>query len=188
MNIHIDINQAFSDLQTQHREGKLSREDYDRKLQTLLILTGKLPAAPPLQVRQLSNPSEISGNLAYSWEPNGQLAITILKPWTGRPRLNSFPRHVRQAARLELEDKMTDMEAAKLNAARFTDDATFEAVMDNLLCIRAEDILQKQGPATKRAINLDERFHLADNPDLLLEEDVGSLIGTGRKMPVDMER
>ncbi len=188
MNIHFDINEAFLDLHTQHREGTLSREDYDLKLRTLLILTGKLPGPNALQARQQSDPSEISGNLAYSWDPNGRLAIAILKPWTGQPRLNSFPRHVRQAARVELEDKMTDMEAAKLNAARSTDDATFEAVMDNLLCIRAEDILQKQGPATKRAINLDERFHLADNPDLLREEDVGSLIGTGRKMPVDMER
>ena len=64
-----------------------------------------------------------------------------------------------------------------------------EAVMDDLLCVRAEEILQMQGPDTKRAVNLDERFHLFENPDLIREEEVeGFIAAGGRKVTPDMER
>jgi hypothetical protein len=42
-------------------------------------------------------------------------------------------------------------------------------------------MLQRQGPDTRRAVNLDERFHLGDNPDVIRGEELPALIhGAGR--------
>ncbi|HEX2842147.1 hypothetical protein [Hyphomicrobium sp.] len=187
MNIHIDINEAFADLHEQFREGKLSREEYDLKLKTILTDAGKLPASAP-KADSVKTETEQSGCLSYHWKPGEQLSISFRTSWDGQHRINSFPRHVRQAARVELNDKMTELEATKLQVARTSGDAVFEAVMDDLLCRRAEDMVQREGPDTRRAVNLDERFRLADNPDVIRNEDVTSLIGGPLRADDDMER
>ena len=185
--VEMDPNTLFVDLHEKLRKGAITREEHDRKLRVMLILTGKVPA--PVSSRTLSDTPEHSGGLAYAWKPDGSLSILMLKPWSGQGRLNRFPRHVRQTARMELNDTMTEAEAVKLRTARAANDTLFEAVMDDLLCNRAEEIVQKQGPDTKRAVNLDERFHLADNPDLIQHEDLDLFIdGPARKSVQDMDR
>lgn len=171
-----DPNDTFIDLHTRFNNGTLSREDYDRKLKSMLVLEGKLPGRPPLKTGQLVAPIETSGHVSYEWKPDGLLSITLLETWNGQSTLNTFPRHVRQAARLELQDKMTEQEAVKLRVASSAGDTFYEAVMDDLLCCRAEDIIQSQGPDTKRAVNSDERFHLGDHPDLFHHDDLKALL------------
>lgn len=172
MNIHFDINTTFIALEEQRRTGKLSNDEYQQKLRTMLVRQGKLLPSPAKH----SPETEHSGCLSYGWGPDGRMSISFSATWDGKCRFNSFPRHVRQAARLELEDKMTDAEATKLAAARAAGEAIYQAVTDDLLCQRAEAICQSQGPDTRRAINLDERFHLADNPDVILKGDLRTLI------------
>lgn len=184
-----DPNTTFADLHTRFTNGTLSREDYDRKLKSMLVLEGKLPGKPPIPAGKTFAPAETSGHLTYAWAPNGVLSITLLETWTGHSTLNTFPRHVRQAARLELQDKMTELEAVKLRVARAAGDAFYDAVMDDLLCCRAEDIVQSQGPDTKRALNTDERFHLRDHPDLFHHDDLNALLaGKGASQADDKER
>lgn len=172
MNIHFDINQTFTELEEQRRTGKLTTEDYQQRLRTMLLRHGKM--LPP-QSPQQPEP-ERSGGLSYGWQPDGRMSISFTTAWDGQCRFNNYPRHVRQTARLELEEKMTDAEVTKLAAARAAGEALYQAVTDDLLCQRAEAICQTQGPDTRRAINLDERFHLADNPDVILREDLRNLI------------
>jgi hypothetical protein len=182
MNVHIDINQAFTDLHEQHRSGRISREEYDRKLRTILIEADKLVPRVPKPVGLMPTvETEHSGPLTYEWKIDGRLSISVNAPLGDQHRLNAFPRHVRQAARLELDANMTDREASKLRVARAAGDLFYEAVMDDLLSTRAEEMLQRQGPDTRRAVNLDERFHLGDNPDVIRGEELPALIhGAGR--------
>lgn len=188
MNIHFDINKAFADLHTQHREGKLSREDYDTKLKNMLVAAGKLPDQGPIpQKGSFSIEAEHSGCLSYDWKPDGKLSISFRTPWDGQHKLNGYPRHLRQAARVELEANMTEMEATKLRVAHAAGDTYYEAVMDDLLTARAEAFLQCQGPDAKKAVNLDERFHLSDNPDVIPREELPSLIH-GSRCNDEMER
>ena len=189
MNVHFDINKVFIDLHQQHREGKLSREDYDSKLRTMLIAAGKLPGREPRpKAASFSIEAEHSGCLSYDWQPNGRLTISFRTPWDGQHRLNAFPRHLRQAARLLLDEHMTDIEAAKLRVATAAGDPYREAVMDDLLCARAEEILQRQGPDARRAVKIDELFHLGDNPDLIPTEEVPKLIDGAARDNDEMER
>lgn len=188
MNIHFDINKVFTDLHNKHREGKLSREDYDSEIRTMLIAAGKLPGRSTSKAESFAIEAEHSGCLSYDWQPNGRLSISFRTPWDGQHRLNGFPRHVRQAARVELEDKMTEMEAAKLRVAHAAGDVVYEAVMDDLLTARAEEMLQRQGPDAKRAVNIDERFHLGDNPDVIRNEDLPKLIDGATRDEGEMER
>lgn len=187
MTIHFDLNEVFANLHNQHREGKLSREDYDAKIRTMLVAAGKLPGRGPLpKAGSFSIEAEHSGCLSYDWKPNGKLSISFRSPWDGQHRLNGFPRHLRQAARVELEGNMTEMEAAKLRVAHAAGDTVYEAVMDDLLCCRAEDMLQRQGPDAKRAVNIDERFHLGDNPDVIVNEELPTLVhGAARDDEMD---
>lgn len=186
MNIHFDINKVFTDLHEQHRTGKLTADAYRSKLRTILIRGGKLlppePEAPSAQQEP-----EHSGCLTYGWQPDGEMSISFRIPWDGQCRLNTFPRHVRQVARVELDTDMTDSEAAKLAAARRAGEAIYEAVMDDILCQRAEAIYRTQGPDTKRAVNVDERFHLADNPDLIRKEELAAFVD-GPRADDDRER
>lgn len=171
-------NQAFISLHRLLKSKTINKEEFDRRLRVMLILNDKLLGPLPRKMGVATEQmSEQSGTLSYDWSKEGQLSIRLLQPWNGHGALNTFSRHVRQAARVELNDTMNDMEAVKLRVARAAGDAVFEAVMDDLLCGRAEDIVRKQGPDTRRAVNIDERFHLADNPDLLGSQDVKELIG-----------
>jgi hypothetical protein len=184
-----DPNAAFAALHDKFRKCTITAEEYNERLRAILVRAGKLSPKTPFYPWQEMERTEVSGNLSYHWDFKKTLSITLLKPWDGQHRLNGFPRHVRQAARLELDEKMTEVEAAKLHVAQGIGDTVFEAVMDDLLSARAEEILQMQGPDTRRAVNLDERFHLADNPDLIRKEEVGDLVGAwGRKALPDMER
>lgn len=184
-----DPNAAFAALHDKFRKCTITAEEYNERLRAILVRAGKLSPKTPFYPWQEMERTEVSGNLSYHWGFNKPLTITLLKPWDGQHRLNTFPRHVRQAARLELDDKMTEVEAAKLHVAQGINDTMLEAVMDDLLCARAEEILQMQGPDTRRAVNLDERFHLFENPDLIREEEVeGFLAAGGRKVMPDMER
>lgn len=184
-----DPNAAFAALHDKFRKGSINRDQYDERLRAIMVRAGKLSPKTPSSPWQDMERTEISGSLSYHWDFHKPLTITLLNPWDGQHRLNAFPRHVRQAARLELDETMTEVEAAKLQVAQSVDDTLLEAVMDDLLCARAEEILQKQGPDTKRAVNIDERFHLADNPDVIPEEELETLInGAGRRALADMER
>lgn len=176
MNIHFDINAVFADLHERHRKGELTREDYDTKLRTMLTDAGKLPTPPSVKSVTSGLEAEHSGCLSYAWQPNGKLSISFRTPWDGQHRINSFPRHLRQAARVELEASMTDREAIKLRVARAAGDTVYDAVMDDLLCSRAETMVQRQGPDTKRAVIIDERFHLSDNPDVIANDDLRTLV------------
>lgn len=170
-----DLNDAFVDLHRRLRAGSLTRAEHDRRLKSYLILAGKIPI--PASVAQRSAvAAEVSGNLAYGWSANGKLTITVLTIDTARNPLNGYPRHIRQAARLELQDAMTEDEAAKLRAASDAGGALFEAVLDDLLSQRAEMILQAQGPETRRAVHIDERFQLGDNPDIIQKEQLRDFI------------
>lgn len=180
MNIHIDINALFADLHEKHRNGTLTREQYDSNLRTMLVAAGKLPGRATFKTGNTTLEAEQSGCLSYTWQPGGTLSISFRTPWDGQHRLNGFPRHLRQAARVELDSSMTDMEAAKLRVARAAGDAVYEAVMDDLLCCRAEDMLQRQGPDAKRAVNIDERYRLGDNPDVIAREDLPALVHGAR--------
>ena len=187
--VEMDPNTLFVDLHEKFRKGAISREEHDRRLRVILILTGKVPA--PVNANSIKRTPEHSGSLFYNWGPDGTLSIAMKESWAlaGQGRLNGFPRHVRQTARMELNDTMTEAEAVKLRTARAANDTLFEAVMDDLRCNRAEDIVQKQGPDTKRAVNLDERFNLGDNPDLIQHEDLDLFIdGPARRAIQDMER
>ena len=184
-----DPNAAFIALHEKLRKGEISQQAYNAKLSTLLILNGKVAAKSPYHSSLDLEPVEHSGPISYAWDQRNGMTVSLREPWDGQHRLNQYPRHVRQAARVGLDGDMTDVEASKLHAARCAGDAAFEAVMDDLLCARAEEISQKQGPDTKRAVNIDERFHLADNPDVIPEEELETLIvGTGRRALADMER
>ena len=184
-----DPNAAFAALHEKMRKVSIDTEDYNDRLRAILVRAGKLRPHTPFDPSQESERTEVSGTLSYHWAAHKPLTITPLKTWDGQHRLNTFPRHVRQAARLELDDKMTEVEAAKLHVAQAMDDGMLKAVMDDLLCCRAEDILQKQGPDAKRAVALDERFHLGENPDLIREEELDTLIDRTRRSTLpDMER
>lgn len=188
MNIHFDINQEFIDLHQQHREGKISREDYDSKLRSILIAADKVALRPARQ----EHPSPIidtehSGPLTYQWNADGKLTISVNAAINDHPRLNIYPRHLRQAARVELDANPTEKERIKLRVARAAGDLFYEAVMDDLLCCRAETMLQRQGPDAKRAVNIDERFHLGDNPDVIVSEDLATLVH-GAMRDDEMER
>lgn len=188
MNIHFDINQDFIDLHQQHREGKISREEYDNKLRAILIAADTVALRPP----RPSNltpiiETEHSGPLTYEWNADGKLTLSVNAAIEDQPRLNAYPRHLRQAARVELDANLTEKEAAKLRAARTAGDFFYQAVMDDLLCYRAGEMLQRQGPDAKRAVNIDERFHLGDNPDVILNEDLPSLVH-GAVRDDEMER
>ncbi len=188
MNTHVDINDMFIDLHTQHRDGKLSREEYDTKIRAMLVAAGKLPGRHPLpETTNFAIETEHSGCLSYDWKPDGTLSIGFRTPWDGAHKLNAYPRHLRQAARMELDSSMTEKEATKLQVAHAAGDAMHEAVMDDLLCQRAEEMLQRQGTDTRRAINIDERFHLAENPDVIAEDDLATLVHGAVRDP-EMDR
>lgn len=188
MNVHLDINQVFQDLHDKRRKGEISRDAYDQHIKNLLVDAGMLPPPVPKN-RTFKSKPERSGCLSYNWQPGDKLAsISFTTPWDGRHRLNSFPRHVRQAVRLELDEATTELEATKLQVARATCDMVYEAVMDDLLCARAEEIMQRQGPDTRRAVNLDERFRLADNPDVIRNEQLSTFIDGANRAEDDRER
>lgn len=188
MNIHFDINQEFIDLHQQHREGKISRQEYDSRLRTILIAADKVALRPPRPSHLTPIvETEHSGPLTYEWNADGKLTISVNGSIDEHPRLNAFPRHLRQAARVELDATLTETEATKLRVARSAGDVFHQAVMDDLLCCRAKEMLQRQGPDVKRAVNIDERFHLADNPDVIVSEDLPTLVH-GAVRDDDMER
>lgn len=188
MTIHFDINQAFIELHQENRDGKLSREDYDSKLRSILIAADKLALRPKLPTALTPTiETEHSGPLTYEWKADGKLTLSVNAAIEDQPRLNAYPRHLRQAARVELDANLTEKEATKLRVARSAGDFFHQAVMDDLLCCRAEQMLQRQGPDAKRAVNIDERFHLADNPDVITQEDLSTLVH-GAVREDDMER
>lgn len=169
-----DLNEAFVDLHQRLRAGNLTRDEHDRRLKSYLILAGKIPV--PASARNATAAPEVSGNISYAWGRNGKLSITVLSATNTGNSLTPYPRHIRQAARIELQDGMTHEEAAKLRVASDAGIATFEAVLDDLLGKRAEMILQAQGPEARRAVNLDERFQLGDNPDIIHKDQLRDFI------------
>ena len=78
--------------------------------------------------------------VAYSINPDGTLCIMLTRPWNDTFQLDAYPAHIQKAVREAFFHTANAEECRKLAHARELGEPTHSAVLDDLLCQRAQRI------------------------------------------------
>lgn len=88
------------------------------------------------------SPYRLKRAVAYLTDGNGVLTIKLLAPWDGKGRLDTYPAAIRLAVRAQAFLFATVEESHKIWTARQMGRDVEAAVWDDLLCDRANDMMQ----------------------------------------------
>jgi hypothetical protein len=129
-------------------------------------------------------PIKLTRAVCYSIGPDGRVSASLLVPWDGAPRFNSFPRDVRFAVQARHYFMATVEESRKLAAARAVSNDLHEAVLDDLLCSRAAELMARRARDMREV----DREHLLIYGDWLQPDWLKTLRQAFRPVPRDRSR
>lgn len=90
--------------------------------------------------------------VTYRFHASGDIDITLLKPWDGEGRLATYPSDVQWLITITDYFVLSLPDRAKIRAARDASPDVFDAVVDDVLCDHADQILNTYSEANRAVL------------------------------------